>query len=239
MGFWYFIATSFDMIFLCRKIVHLWNCLQFKCCGFKFAFNILKSISLALVTLIFAFGGVIVGSIAGAMKGQTTETGLCRGAAIGAVSGAIVSLELLDSLFYGHFLSKVALFGSIFNGKAFREWVSPAVLKAYLWQTSMNEMDDSTSSDIYNMEEVQGMSIDVINKLPVISFCCTSSIYELPSSQPHVSCTICLQDLVEGEKARKLPGCEHLFHLHCIDKWLERRTSCPICRNNIVCSVDL
>ena len=32
--------------------------------------------------------------------------------------------------------NQVALFGSIFDGKAFREWVSPAVLKAYQWQVS-------------------------------------------------------------------------------------------------------
>ncbi|KAL9243511.1 hypothetical protein vseg_017387 [Gypsophila vaccaria] len=202
--------------------------------GFKLVLNTLKSISLALGTFIFAFGGVIVGSIAGAMKGQTTETGFCRGAAIGAVSGAIVALELFDSIFLGHFLSKVAVFGSIFNGKAFREWVSPAVLKAYQWQqTSMNETEDNTSSDIYNLDEVQGMSIQLINKLPMINFCSTSSISNLPFSQPQVSCTICLQDFIEDEKVRKLPVCEHLFHIHCIDKWLERRTSCPICRNTI------
>jgi len=50
---------------------------------------------------------VIVGGIAGAMKGQTTETGFCRGAGIGVISGTIVALELLDSLINGRFLSKV------------------------------------------------------------------------------------------------------------------------------------
>ena len=64
-----------------------------------------------LIFLLFVWkilvGGVIVGGIAGAIKGQTTESGLCRGASIGFLSGAIVALELLDSLLNGHFHTKV------------------------------------------------------------------------------------------------------------------------------------
>ncbi|XP_074270297.1 NEP1-interacting protein-like 1 [Silene latifolia] len=228
-SYWFSFSRSFDMIFLCRKAVYIWNCILMSSFGFQFASKILKSIFLALGTFIFAFGGAIVGSIVGAMKGQTTETGFCRGAAIGTVSGAIVALELLDSLFNGHFLSKVALFGSIFNGKAFREWVSPAVLKAYQWQMSTNEIDEVLRSDIYNIDEVQGVPHELINKLPMFNFCCNSTI----STHSGVGCAICLQDLMEGEKARILPGCEHLFHQHCIDKWLARSISCPICRNNV------
>ncbi|XP_021835711.2 NEP1-interacting protein 2 [Spinacia oleracea] len=216
-------VCSFQFSFLYRKF------------GFQFVFNLLKNVALAIATIIFAFGGVIVGGIAGAIKGQTTESGLCRGAAIGVVSGAIVALELLDSLLNGHFPSKVALFGSIFNGKAFREWVSPAVLKAYQWQTSMNEgLGYEDGSDLYNIVENRGMSHEQIKKLPMINFRrSNSSNSDLPISHNEFCCTICLQDLVEGERARKLAGCEHLFHMMCIDEWLARSTSCPICRKNV------
>ncbi|CAO2842546.1 unnamed protein product [Amaranthus hypochondriacus] len=202
---------------------------------FQLALKMLKNLALAIATIIFAFGGVIIGSIAGAIKGQTTESGLCRGAAIGVMSGAIVALELLDSLLNGHCLSKVALFGSIFNGKAFREWVSPAVLKAYQWQTSMNEGNGiEDGSDLYNIVEIQGMSPELIKKLPVINFHLNSSTSsDLPISHNDVCCTICLQDVIEGERARKLPGCQHLFHMLCIDEWLARSNSCPVCRNTL------
>lgn len=50
-----------------------------------------------------------MGSVTGALKGQTTETGLFRGAGIGAVAGAIVSLDLMEGLIQGDILSKVRL----------------------------------------------------------------------------------------------------------------------------------
>lgn len=48
-----------------------------------------------------------MGAITGAIKGQTTETGLLRGAAIGAVAGAVVSMELLEASFEGDPTSEV------------------------------------------------------------------------------------------------------------------------------------
>lgn len=49
----------------------------------------------------------MVGTVVGAMKGQTTETGFLRGAGIGAVAGAITAVQLLESLVDGESLSKV------------------------------------------------------------------------------------------------------------------------------------
>ncbi|XP_021774251.1 NEP1-interacting protein-like 2, partial [Chenopodium quinoa] len=197
---------SLQFNYLCRKVVHLLECIHIREFGFhQFAFNLLRNVALAIATIIFAFGGVIIGGIAGAIKGQTTESGLCRGAAIGVMSGAIVALELLDSLLNGHFPFKVALFGCIFNGKAFRELVSPAVLKAYQWQTSMNEglFGNEEGSDLYNIVEIRGMFPEQIKKLPVINFHSNSSNSSLPISHNDICCTICLQDLEEGEKSAK------------------------------------
>jgi hypothetical protein len=42
-------------------------------------------------------------------------------------------------------------------------------------------------------------------------------------------CTICLENYKIGEYYRMLP-CEHTFHKRCIDKWLFKKMSCPICR---------
>ena len=43
------------------------------------------------------------------------------------------------------------------------------------------------------------------------------------------SCNICLTEFDQGEKVRTLP-CFHLFHLKCIDNWLNRKPECPVCR---------
>ena len=43
------------------------------------------------------------------------------------------------------------------------------------------------------------------------------------------SCAICTNAFVTGERVTRLP-CSHTFHRECISSWLERASSCPICR---------
>ncbi|RGB25733.1 hypothetical protein C1646_595196, partial [Rhizophagus diaphanus] len=45
-------------------------------------------------------------------------------------------------------------------------------------------------------------------------------------------CSICLEELVDGETLRELP-CSHLYHMECIDKWLTTKSShCPLCKQD-------
>ncbi len=52
----------------------------------------------------------------------------------------------------------------------------------------------------------------------------TSGPMELPS------CSICLMDI--SNNLKKL-DCDHQFHEHCIDRWLIRKDTCPICRRPV------
>ncbi|KAL8505576.1 hypothetical protein ACS0TY_016715 [Phlomoides rotata] len=189
----------------------------------------MNNFAIALLTCFFALGGAAVGAITGAIKGQTTETGLSGGFSIGAITGAITAVELMELIVNGEPFSKVALIRSLVNGKIFMEWVSPSVLKAYQWQVSGTETSSRDFSDIFDVDTFDGLSGDAIKELPVFEFYNDETI--TPCSK--TGCAICLQDLKDGEFGRLLPSCKHIFHLHCIDEWLTHQGSCPICRKDV------
>lgn len=37
-----------------------------------------------------------------------------------------------------------------------------------------------------------------------------------------------------GEKIQQLPACNHSFHVQCIDEWLAKNVTCPICRTSVL-----
>ncbi|XP_027336827.1 RING-H2 finger protein ATL5-like [Abrus precatorius] len=43
-------------------------------------------------------------------------------------------------------------------------------------------------------------------------------------------CVICLSEYKEKELLRIIPKCGHNFHLSCIDMWLRKQSTCPVCR---------
>jgi len=47
-------------------------------------------------------------------------------------------------------------------------------------------------------------------------------------------CLICMEKYKLGELKRKIPKCSHYFHKKCIDKWLKKKGSCPVCRCNLL-----
>ncbi|GFP89558.1 putative RING-H2 finger protein atl71, partial [Phtheirospermum japonicum] len=45
-------------------------------------------------------------------------------------------------------------------------------------------------------------------------------------------CSICLADYKSCNMHSVLPECGHLFHLKCVDPWLRRHPTCPVCRTS-------
>ncbi|KAG6486973.1 RING-H2 finger protein ATL16-like [Zingiber officinale] len=46
-------------------------------------------------------------------------------------------------------------------------------------------------------------------------------------------CAVCLGEFQEEETVRLLPDCFHVFHVDCIDTWLQSNANCPLCRARI------
>lgn len=57
--------------------------------------------------------------------------------------------------------------------------------------------------------------------------------YEIPNEDPDLECPICFEKI--GPVKCHI-GCSHAFHEECIKTWIinNNKTTCPICRNNVV-----
>ncbi|KAI9583961.1 hypothetical protein GQX74_010296 [Glossina fuscipes] len=69
----------------------------------------------------------------------------------------------------------------------------------------------------------QGLTRDEIATLPSY-ICCDDT-----TTGYCTSCAVCLHDFELQQILRVLP-CTHTFHAECVDKWLEMRRTCPVCR---------
>ncbi|XVE54223.1 hypothetical protein DITRI_Ditri03aG0063300 [Diplodiscus trichospermus] len=72
-----------------------------------------------------------------------------------------------------------------------------------------------------------GIDKKVIESLPFFKFS------SLRGSKQGLECAVCLSKFEDIEILRLLPHCKHAFHIDCIDRWLEKHSSCPLCRQKV------
>lgn len=199
---------------------------------------ILRLISSALsglLTGLFAIVGAFTGAITGALAGRASDSGVLRGAGIGALAGAVLSVEILEAsraywcreLSATRNSSMADFMEQLLRGRFAEERFPPELLTAYHWQVTVSDLRPVEVLDLYDEGTNKGLSMDSLKRLP-----CHKISHETKLTQ-NICCTICLQDTEVGEIARCLPQCKHMFHQTCVDKWLTRHGSCPICRKHV------
>ncbi|XP_074302030.1 NEP1-interacting protein-like 1 [Silene latifolia] len=200
---------------------------------------ILGNLFSAFFTFCFALVGTLLGAMTGALIGQETESGFVRGAAIGAISGAVFSIEVFESSVVlwrsdesgiGCLLYLIDVIASLLSGRLVRERIGPAMLSAVQSQMGAVETNFEEVTNIFDTGGAKGLSCDFVEKIPKIKITTENN---MDASGERVSCSVCLQDFQIGETIRSLPHCHHMFHLPCIDKWLLRHGSCPLCRRDL------
>ncbi|XP_027347183.1 NEP1-interacting protein 1-like [Abrus precatorius] len=207
--------------------------------GNLFVSAIIGNIFSAILTFCFALVGTLLGAMTGAFIGQETESGFIRGAAVGAISGAVFSIEVFECSLglwkseesgIGCLLYLLDVIASLLSGRLVRERIGPAMLSAVQSQMGAVEMSFDEVQNIFDIGGAKGLSRDSVAKIPKITI---TSDNNVDASGERVSCSVCLQDFQLGETVRSLPHCHHTFHQPCIDKWLFKHGSCPLCRRDL------
>ncbi|CAN4095465.1 unnamed protein product [Withania somnifera] len=90
----------------------------------------------------------------------------------------------------------------------------------YATTTRHQQSNNSHQEPTKGVKE-KGLSSAQLDKLPKVSG------QELVMGN---ECAVCL-DVIENEQvARLIPGCNHGFHVECVDTWLSKHPVCPVCR---------
>ncbi|KAI3693894.1 hypothetical protein L1987_76849 [Smallanthus sonchifolius] len=76
---------------------------------------------------------------------------------------------------------------------------------------------------------VVGLEPAMVAAIPTMKF-----DREAFGSLEDAQCTICLGEYQEKEVLRIMPKCGHSFHLSCIDMWLRKQSTCPVCRLSVM-----
>ncbi|XAR57403.1 hypothetical protein NMG60_11025535 [Bertholletia excelsa] len=80
-------------------------------------------------------------------------------------------------------------------------------------------------------EQRRGLEESIIQSIPVLKFR-KGENGEL-GERSFNQCAVCLNDFQQEENLRAIPNCSHLFHIDCIDVWLQQNENCPLCRTSI------
>merc|ERR1711892_135096 len=93
----------------------------------------------------------------------------------------------------------------------------PEELQRLFWR-------DIFSLDIWNLDaRSAGLTPEQFDAIETKTFKATRSTR-------HESCHVCLLDFENTQVLKRLPRCGHEFHPQCLKPWLEKHTTCPVCR---------
>ncbi|KAJ3693088.1 hypothetical protein LUZ60_012183 [Juncus effusus] len=127
----------------------------------------------------------------------------------------ILTISLLLLLYY-LFVTKCCRFSWY---RSSTDTISPR----WLYYRSDNLILDSTSI------EGRGLSESSIQAIPTIR-------YKKDGKKIGFhECAVCINEFRDEERIRVLPSCFHVFHLDCIDTWLQNNANCPLCRAPVTC----
>ncbi|KAL9673433.1 hypothetical protein QQ045_029691 [Rhodiola kirilowii] len=106
-------------------------------------------------------------------------------------------------------------------------FTSVLILLFYLCYLRRRRVDWSSLGMRTSLQEINhaelGLKKELREMLPVI-------VYKESFCIRDAECSVCLGDYQAEDRLQQIPACGHSFHMECIDHWLARHTTCPLCR---------
>ncbi|XP_027083395.2 RING-H2 finger protein ATL29-like [Coffea arabica] len=75
-----------------------------------------------------------------------------------------------------------------------------------------------------------GIDPKIIQSFPAFTY---SIVKDYRKEKYGLECAICLVEFGDDDLLRLLTTCCHVFHQECIDLWLEKHKTCPVCRRRL------
>lgn len=118
-----------------------------------------------------------------------------------------------------------------------------------IYETIENMLDELRNNSIFNINNDLGDTVqfniefEIIDENDIDNIEYFNNCHEINTklSKPEKikksdlildeSCLICIDPYKCNQLKRTLPKCKHYFHKKCIDKWLKKKSNCPICRD--------
>ncbi|XP_051189263.1 NEP1-interacting protein 2-like [Lolium perenne] len=203
----------------------------------------------SLVAAAVGAAGTVIGAAVGLLTGFFNENGLLRAALIGAVTGALVSVDLADALLriwtscddcsMDTRIKRTRLVLRTFAaGRHLRGCVFPTISGAL--DAQMDALPHQSAHHYFGSSLADGddlfepsSAVMAARRAVVESLPSTTLTKETAAAGLHTTCPICLYEFNAGESTRRLPACSHVFHLACIDSWLLWKPQCPMCRRAV------
>ncbi|MED6135302.1 hypothetical protein PIB30_045131 [Stylosanthes scabra] len=91
----------------------------------------------------------------------------------------------------------------------------------------------ATANSINNAPNSPFMGLDtaLLEEFPTFPY---SSVKDLRKEKKYgLECAICLLEFEDDSVLRLLTVCRHVFHQECVDLWLHRHKTCPVCRTDL------
>jgi|TARA_B110000977_G_scaffold90001_1_gene119548 hypothetical protein len=98
-------------------------------------------------------------------------------------------------------------------------------IRIQLSNNSHSDVDEVVADGTSTRQKAAGTSMHALNERVVTLR--ASDVATLHETE----CAVCREDFAEGDRLIKMPcSVQHVFHAKCVQTWLKRDDSCPMCR---------